>query len=133
MPTNSRFCQETPGFNGNLLVSWFLFFISRFLSQNNILLLFQNNQANHFSPLFITYHEKWGDFGNLLSFYLFSSHPYLYCHAAFGKKHLALCAQLSRSRVLLCTHDTKRKEKLLEYSCFKYQAVLKIILCTGCY
>ena len=77
MPTNSRFCQETPGFNGNLLVSWFLFFISRFLNQNNILLLFQNNQANHFSPLFITYHEKWGDFGNLLSFYFLLIHTFI--------------------------------------------------------
>ena len=44
---------------------------------------------------------------NLLSFYLFSPHPYLYCHAAFGKKHLALHAQLYRSGVLLRTHDTQ--------------------------
>ena len=36
----SEFCQETPSFDGNLPVSWFPFFIPRFLSQNNILLLF---------------------------------------------------------------------------------------------
>ena len=42
---------------------------------------------------------------SFLSFYLFSYHQYLYCHAAFGKKHLALSAQLSRSSVLLRTHD----------------------------
>ena len=42
----SRFCQETPGFDGNLQVS-------RFPSQNNILKLFQNNHPNQVYLLYL--------------------------------------------------------------------------------
>ena len=46
---------NSPGFDCNLPVSRFPFFISQFLSQNNILVVFQNNHANQFVSFFITY------------------------------------------------------------------------------
>ena len=57
--------------------------------------------------IFFIYYIPWNEvtLDNFLSFYLFSSHPYLYLYAAFGKKHFVLCAQHSRSGVLLRTHD----------------------------
>ena len=57
--------------------------------------------------IFFIYYMPWNEvtLDNFLSFYLFSSHPYLYLYAAFGKKHFVLRAQHSRSGVLLRTHD----------------------------
>ena len=46
---------NSPGFDCNLPVSRFPFFISQFLSQNSILVVFQNNHANQFVSFFITY------------------------------------------------------------------------------
>ena len=66
------------------------------------------------------------------SFYLFSSHPYLYCHAAFRKKTFSpSCTTFQIRCTATHTWHTKRKGKLLEYFDFcdqKYQAVLKHLL-----
>ena len=64
----SRFCRETPGFYGNLQVS-------RFLSQKNILLLFQNNHANQVYLLYLLHTVKRGDFGQffkVFSYFIFT-------------------------------------------------------------
>ena len=109
IPLNSpRF--ETSSFNGYLPVSWFPFFILPFLSQNNTLLLFQNNHANQVYLLYLLHTVKRGVLGQFFKFLfiLSSSIPLLPC-CFWRKKHLALHAQLSRSGVLLRTHDMLQK------------------------
>ena len=77
---------QTPSFDGNLPVSRFPFFISRFLSQNNISQLFQNNHANQVYLLYLLHTVKRGDFGQFFKFLFifFSSIPLFAC--CFWKK-----------------------------------------------
>ena len=77
---------QTPSFDGNLPVSRFPFFISRFLSQNNISLLFQNNHANQVYLLYLLHTVKRSDFGQFFKFLFifFSSIPLFEC--CFWKK-----------------------------------------------
>ena len=95
----SRFCRKTPSFYGNLQVS-------RFLSQNNILLLFQNNHANQVYLLYLLHTVKGDDFGQFFKVFIY----FILIHTFIAmvlpeKKHFALRAQLSRSDVLLRTQD----------------------------
>ena len=95
---------QTPSFDGNLPASRFPFFISRFLSQNNISLLFQNNHADQVYLLYLLQTVKRGDFGQFFKVFIY----FILIHTFIAmvlpeKKHSALRAQFSRSSVLLRT------------------------------
>ena len=105
IPVNSR------GFDGNLPVSRFPFFISRFLSQNNISVLFQNNHANHVYLLYLLHAVKRGDFGQFFKFLFifFSSIPLFVC--CFWKK--TFCPSCTAFQIRCTATHTWHAVKLL--------------------